>query len=774
MGWDRAAWREAGWTLAVSLGAVGLVCFSALGHPAPFWGDDALDHFLPLTREIYRAAMRGELALVTPRSWAGGAIAGEFEHGTFSPVIVGVEAVAWTFGRTLRGVATIAECAGFAILAAGTFRFARAERMDRVPALVAVIATVANGWMIEWATDWYPVLTGFVWIPWLAWGLRRESRTARTLAVAVFLWFILASGWPWTVLIAAVVMAWMLVRDGLSHRSLAGRIGPALAGSLLATMLAAPALLSMLEYAPITERAVARGVNHLWLVPLNALPSLVWPAWVAQWSTWGYVESRTGVELAGGAVPVLVLLAAWWGRGGRELLRAVGPYLVLAMIALVLAMSPSVEPLRISFRWLPLFHMAVGLAGAGALPALDAARGALAPATVRSRLLLNVGVLGLLVTPALAWNAWAIGLWRTGAGTFTVVSCALFALLALAIEAGTPGFRRAMLPAVAAVWQLSALQLTPTRNVPFWQPSEALRSPEPMDRRRTHLLIGGFDDFNGKREMCRPGNTPLLSDLTFVNGYTPFGLVGMNELFHFDVHGLTDDVVWATGQAARPGDLLDRLGIDALVLPRTRRLEPAYAALEANGWRRSAASEDCVVCERGGPPAPRAWSVPAAQVVERFAEAGRVRESGGSLSVVVGALEPTGAQVAFAHDVKVSPALEGERRVDLDVDSADDARGLVVVKRAYYPGYRAWLDGNPLPVGAYDGVLVAVVVPPHAHGRLEVLYDPPLLKVGYFIAAGGLVFATAGWGAVAVAPWCRARRTRRGRRRGTPAPSAAQ
>ena len=741
MGGGRAKWNEAGWTLAVSLGAVALVCFSALSHPAPFWSDDAFDHFLPLTREIYKAAMRGELALVNPRSWAGGAIAGEFEHGTFSPVIVGVEVLAWTFGHTLRGVAAIAECTWFAILAAGTFRFARAERMERLPALVAVIATVANGYMIEWATDWYSVLTGVAWIPWLAWALRRRSAVARTISIAVFLWFILASGWPWTVLLAAAVMAWMLIRDALENPGLSRRVGPALLGSLLATALAAPALLSMLEYAPITVRAAARGLDHGWLVPINALPSLIWPAWVAEWSTWHVIESRTGIELANGAVPLLVLLAAWRACGGRALLRTTAPFLVLSLVALVLAVSPSVEPLRYSFRWLPLFHMGAGLAAAGAIPALDAARDALAPAPLHRRLLANAGVLGILLTLPLAWNTWSLGLWRTGAGAFTLVSCGLFGLLALGVEVGTPGFRRALLPGVAAVWQLAALAFTPTRNVPIWQPLEELRSPDPLDVRRTHFLVGSNVDLNGRREMCRIGNTPLLSDLTFVNGYTPFGLIGIDQVFHFDVHGFEPDVAWVTQQAARPGDVLDRLGIDALVLPRTRWLEPAFAALQANGWRRSVVFEDCVVCDRGGPPAPRVWSVPLAQGVQRFADAGRVRESGGTLSVVVGGLEPTPAQVAFAQNVKLNPVFENDRRVDVDVDSTDDARGLVVVKRAYYPGYRAWLDGSPLPVGAYDGILVAVVTPPHARGRLEVLYDPPLLKVGYFISAAALALA---------------------------------
>jgi hypothetical protein len=742
MGWDRATWTEVGWTLSVSAAAVGLVLFSALGHPAPFWSDDVETQYLPLTREVYKAAMRGDLALVTPKTWAGGAIAGEFQQGMFSPVIVGVDVLAWACGSTLRSVATIMACVWFGVLAAGTFRFARAEQMERVPALLAVVATVANGWMLEWAVVWFPVLVSFAWIPWLGWALHRRSNQARTLAVALFLWFILASGWPWSVLLAAVVIAWMVGRHWLETRSLSPVLGSIAIGSLLATMLAAPALLSVFEYGKITERVAARGTNHEWVVPLNALPAVIWPAWIAEWPGWDVVKSRTGVELANGAVPVLVLLAAWKGRGGSALLRAAAPYLLLALVAIVLAMSPAAEPFRKSFRWLPLFHLAIGLAAARAVPELEAARDAVRVAPLRSRLLLNAGILGILLTVPLAWNTWSLGLARARADTFTVASLGLFCLLAVGIEAGSEGFRRALLPAISAAWQLTALALTPTPEVPHWELSEALRSPGPMDPRRTHLLLGRFNEFNGKREMCRPGNVPLLSDLTFVNGYSPFSLSGMFQLFGFDIHGSVEDVGWVTQEAAKPGNLLDLLGIDALVLPQSPRFEPAYAALDANGWRRSATLDGCVIHDRGGPPAPRAWSVPFAQVVKHFEDVGRIHEDA-SLSMLVGGLEPTPGPVTFARHVKVDPAFESDRRMDLDVENAEDVRGLVVVKRAYYPGYRAWLDGKPLAVGAYDGVLVAVVIPPLSRGRLEVVYEPRLLGVGYFVAAGGLVLAIA-------------------------------
>src|SRR5438132_12104428 len=49
-----------------------------------FWNDDYQTYQLAGYRELARAWMHGEVPLLSPCSWFGGALAGEFQQGVFS------------------------------------------------------------------------------------------------------------------------------------------------------------------------------------------------------------------------------------------------------------------------------------------------------------------------------------------------------------------------------------------------------------------------------------------------------------------------------------------------------------------------------------------------------------------------------------------------------------------------------------------------------------------------------------------------------------------
>lgn len=66
--------------------------------------------------------------------------------------------------------------------------------------------------------------------------------------------------------------------------------------------------------------------------------------------------------------------------------------------------------------------------------------------------------------------------------------------------------------------------------------------------------------------------------------------------------------------------------------------------------------------------------------------------------------------------------------VDEDVD--------IIFARPWYPGYRATLDGRPLPLTPYRRFLPEVTLPKGATGRLVVEYRPAGLDTGLKIAAG--------------------------------------
>ena len=54
---------------------------------------------------------------------------------------------------------------------------------------------------------------------------------------------------------------------------------------------------------------------------------------------------------------------------------------------------------------------------------------------------------------------------------------------------------------------------------------------------------------------------------------------------------------------------------------------------------------------------------------------------------------------------------------------------LLVLSETYYPGWRAWLDGRPAPLGSGDYVLRVAPVPAGAH-RMELRFRSTSFLIG--------------------------------------------
>jgi hypothetical protein len=72
----------------------------------------------------------------------------------------------------------------------------------------------------------------------------------------------------------------------------------------------------------------------------------------------------------------------------------------------------------------------------------------------------------------------------------------------------------------------------------------------------------------------------------------------------------------------------------------------------------------------------------------------------------------------------------------LRVDAESDAPALLVVQDAWWPGWRAEIDGEPAAILPADFLVRAVRWPPGRH-RLEMTYDPPELRLGLALSALG-------------------------------------
>jgi hypothetical protein len=142
---------------------------------------------------------------------------------------------------------------------------------------------------------------------------------------------------------------------------------------------------------------------------------------------------------------------------------------------------------------------------------------------------------------------------------------------------------------------------------------------------------------------------------------------------------------------------------------------------------------------------PRAWTVhetmlqpstekAAAQLGEPGFDARRI-----ALAEAPVTLEPlaTGAQ----ESASISAIAPNRMELDVDVQS----RGLLVLSENYYPGWRATVDGQTVPIYRVDGGLRGVIVP-RGHTRVALSYAPRSVYWGGLLSlmafAGTLV---AGW-----------------------------
>lgn len=709
--------------------------------PTLCWKDDFAISILPVFTDIARAWRAGEWPLLSAGSWVCGNLAGEYQYGTFSPVVNLVALFADALPVSLRMKAAVLALPHVGLLAAGGYLLAR--RREVGPALATVVATVGalNGWNVIWgATDWFGALAANAWLPWCWWAFEGALRPGETRFTRRILWpagtvfLLLTGGFPYTVGMLGLLTAWLGVRTWTRTRRMLAP-WPLAAGWLAGLALSAPAWLSLLEHMAGSDRA--RGANVVtsaWVVPWRALAGLVDPSWTTPWADFGgNLHPRPAVELAGGLVPLALLAAGWWGAGrGRrgETARRLGWDLGLTAATLVLCLLPSFGVFRWSFRWLPLFHLALALTAARAsaagrttpvsAPGFEVAPGDPTGEGFRG---------GHGGRPSGGAGLWAAGLaalaWAGGGGSVARGTLGL-ALGWAVVERLAPGGVRRWLPAGAVLGTLWLTYTTLGTNpgVPYYPLTDNLRDPGPLAPGRLYVSLYREPYFHytawagkphGFGATLRPGATMLYQPgLRFVNGYSPIMAAGIGRRLDMETHGFIPEPAARrlVAEELGPGGLLARLGVDGLIVADPYPLEVQ-------------------------PPGDE-W-----ELVHTDAE-GRVYHRRGPPEEDVCALE---GPAAGAGAATVRTVENGRQRVSADVTTATAAATTTIrFRRPFFPGWRATLDGRALPVSANDGLFPTVDLPAGTRGRLTLFYRPRAVVLGAALAlagAGALIFT--GW-----------------------------
>jgi hypothetical protein len=518
-------------------------CLILLRHdPLLFWNDDYELSILPVFADVARSWSHGEWPLLSPYSWVCGNLAGEYQYGTFSVFVNAAVVLIWKFPLTFPQQAAALSIAHLFILAMGGYLLARGRNLAPPLSILVALVAALNGWIICWgATDWFGALGAFAWLPWAWWAMERALDSQRSkwrfLWPAPFVYLVLTGGFPYTVLMLALITAWLVVKSLGQTRKL-GAIVPLFFGVLLGICLAAPAWLALFDYIRGSARAAQDAAEHFqWRVPLAALPGFIFPNWTVLWSDFSSrLMPHTANELTCGFVPPLALIAGLIGLR-RALVRRIGWELGLLLITLILCLLPTAGVFRWSFRWLPLVHVVLALCAAESLQLFGESR------------------------------------FR---------------------------FARSWIPAVVtfAALLVTYIWIPPNCGVPKYNLDQELTQPAPLDPHRLYLSIYPAPEISYRVEThpgdfgttVRPGSTSMWGGVRFINGYSPIRPAGVAREFDCAIHGeiAPDKAAMLLEHESGPDGLLARLGVDGIIVANESGLIPDAAS----EWRLAGATSE--------------------------------------------------------------------------------------------------------------------------------------------------------------------------------------
>ncbi len=762
---DAGRWWDEVWRAAWPLLLLTLLCVIFywdvlwLAENQMILGEDAADMHLRWLRFAVSSVREGRFPLWNPYLFSGQPLVANPQAALFYPPTWLTLLMPVTQGLSL--IAVLHLWLG----GVGLYGWLRAEGASRVGSLFgAVVFTFSGYFSVRMRAGHIGVITTQAWLPVLLWAYRRavahpSARRAWRVAVLGGLpvgLSILAGHSASFVYVALGLAAYALFCAGRAWRDAPSARAAWLPLAWLVVMLlvgaavAAVQLLPMLEYTARTTRQVAPSYEFAarfsW--PPGYLLTLLIPNFFGEPIQTGYWGDGIHHEFMFyvGILPLLLALLGV-GRKRRHLTRFL---FGLGLGSLLLALG-SYGPLHpLFYRFFPLFRMMRAPARAGFLFTLACAalsglvldgeeRGRLLrPLTRPTVLLVAGGAVGLILLDFVmfAWgrdsNPAAGRLWHQAN---QVALFLLFFLLSAGLltawrsassrggEAGLGRFRWMALGLVLLdLWTYgsSTVEVVDVPERAGWR--VAARAVE--DPQAARVLPWGLSDVEQSGGMD--------FGLRTVFGYDPLVL----QRYQTFIDSRPDP-------RARTYDLLNAgyvMALAPLDLPEASDSPDAPRLLvqEAGAW----------VYERPGA-LPRAWIAPEVRVMAAAAMLARIHEPDFDPRATVLVEQPLVCPNDGTAGTVDSVRDEGNR-IEANVRGGG---GVLVLSEVAYPGWQAAVDGQPASLVRVDYLLRGLCVPPGEH-RIELWYDPPLLKVG-LVVTGLTLFALIG--AVSL-PWIQRRR----------------
>jgi hypothetical protein len=728
---DRPARRPRRWGgLAVAVAVALLAQLPVLRNPAFYYWDDSANEYLPQWYRIGEQLRAGHWAVLDPTMWMGGNHAAWMMMGLFNPVSLANDLLVAAL-PDLALAATLVKTEYLVLLAVGIYLLAGEYGAGRAAAGAVAVALPLAGYTLYYdASSWAAGLAAFAWLPLVWWSLRRYARGAAPPIVPVLLGFLaMTTGNPYGALGVIVV----LVAVGVEH---ALRTGVrALAG--LAVVAVAIGLTGVVVYLPLAASAAVTwrsglGVgNDGLLVPhLSDLLGMSAPTYQPQYPVFGTRGGPIGTPamyLAWFALP----LAPWlpWSvlrRRAREL----AGLAVFGGIYLVLLVGPSSVWL---FRW------PARLIEYLALP-LGVALAVLLTAGLRTDRPRRRAALSVLVVLAGGYLSWASVPAAPGRHAAAVVLVLVLLAAALLVARYRPRYLAAVLVAgTAACLGLQVAAYPANPNLVSWRyPHDlaAMRADFAGYRGNT-LQVGDESALAAVAPMTPDGafrelllgNGVHAAGVAALNSYSGIGYRAFSRALCMNYDGGTCADAYQRLWRTVPGttaDLADLLRLRTVVLLN------GYTDRQPADPDRFIDRHTASVVDPTAPPVdpPPGWAVvqrrPLVSVLGRRGDLpfpdGRLSWAGTGLRVTADRTEgATAERVGYTGG------------------------GTAVFAALAWPGWRAAVDGRPVPVRQGPAGLVAVDLPPSAAGgsTLALSFQPPGFAVGIPLLVAGLLLGAA-------------------------------
>lgn len=640
-------------------------------------------------------------------------------------------ALAYVLPETL--ALTLMSVLKLSVAGVGMYWFLRRLSLARLPALLAAETFAFNALLITWL-QWsntspvvlLPVLFAMTELLRERGGPGPVAGLAVTVAASIF------AGYPQRVVYGLVVLAvWAVSRARNAPRP-AAFLGRWAAGIALGLLLSAVQLLPFVEYARASAVFAYRTEWMLYFpLPFRSVVALLMPYFFGSptgndfWGPANFNEISLSVGILPWLViPVTVLCA--WSRPGTKYFTALAALSAAAVYGAPVAglTIASLPPLAttIVVRTADLFVFSLSvLCGLG----LDAivtgrpisrraaalgVRGAFAALALTG--LGFVGSYYVLAARALMW----VPLWAQYPWFLLLLTLAAVLLLKILYAAGATV--RLWL-GLGAIQLASLLPLAATYNPVV---DARLLHSEPPPAVRHLQTLSASDPWRVMFRSFGAANFGTIFRLSEFGGYD--GMTPSRAEQLADPAGSLD--AWASGPfrvtLGFTSPVLDLLGIRYVMLPARAERPAPHFVLDYKGPDATVYRNDRAL--------PRAFV------------AFRTRtclDDAATLALVHGGAVDLRQEVIIAgcRDVPAPGVPSGASRAEIKgytaarvvIDAATDAAGYLVLTDAWFPGWRAWVDGVEHTVWRADHALRAVWLPPGLH-RVEFRYAPASFRWG--------------------------------------------